>query len=82
MDEHRTQSRLLALGVITLILGHHPHKHPWHDCNQSDFTERFLRPFSQQPAGSASIHSSEETLRAPHCFLFTYSITWGWINTE
>lgn len=37
MDEHRVQGRLLDLEVITLILGHYPDKHPWHDRNQSDF---------------------------------------------
>lgn len=45
--EHRIQSRILALGVITLILGHHPDKHPWHDHDQSDLKKRFLCPFPQ-----------------------------------
>lgn len=47
MGEQRMQSRLLALGVITLILGHHPDKHPWHDHNQNDLKKRFLCPFPQ-----------------------------------
>lgn len=44
--EHRMQSRLLALGVITLILGHHPDKHPWHDHDQNDLKKKILVPLS------------------------------------
>lgn len=82
VDEHRIQHRLLALGVITLILGHHLNAVHSTTTTKVTLFKDSGAPFCSNQLGLPASTAVWRPWGLHSGFFFTYSIIWGWINAE